>query len=252
MNKFTGLTRGFLGTTPAPHALSRNVYGVVNDTLMGDNLVKPGLVTNGTNNFSNSYATMTFVTPQIVPNVNDKPTGVNYFMSYDINPFAPVFRDLNNNGVQDPGEQVTLGALVSGTTSFVVLTPKLVSLANVPPLTTKTAGILEYPDSVLFTPDDTIAPTSATQGDKDVPVLKFTLKTPVSFARLTSLKIQRIGQGSIQTQGSNDDIAQVKIYRDANFDGILEPTCGRVDRNGDLHSARPQRDGRPDDRRQLL
>jgi hypothetical protein len=223
VNTFTGLTRGFLGTPAASHALSRNVYGAVNDTLQGDNLVKPGLVTNGTNNFSNSVATMTFVTPQIVPNVADKSTGVNYFVTYDVNPFAPVFRDLNNNGLQDPGENVTLGALIGGTTSFAVLTPKLVTLANVPPLTTKTAGILEYADAVLFTPDDTIAPTSATQGDKDVPVLKFTLKTPVSFARLSALKIARLGQGSIQTQGSNDDVAEVKIYRDANFNGVLDP-----------------------------
>jgi len=190
---------------------------------MDINLDKPGLVTNGTNNFSNSAATMTFVTPQVVPNVGDKSTGVNYFITYDINPFAPVYRDLNNNGIQDPGEQVTLGALCLGTTSFAVLTPKIVALANVPPLTTKTAGILEYPDSVLFTPDDSIAPTSATQGDQDVPILKLTLKTPVSFARFSSLKIARTGQGSIQTQGSNDDIALVKIYRDANFNGILDP-----------------------------
>src|SRR5207302_551799 len=71
--------------------------------------------------------------------------------------------------------------------------------------------------------DTTISPTSATQGDKDVPILKFTLKTPVSFARLNALKIARIGQGAIQTQGSNDDVAQVKIYRDANFNGLLDP-----------------------------
>jgi len=114
VDTFTGLTRGYLGTTAGTHAIGRNVYGVVNDTLVGDNLVKPGLVTNGTNNFSNNIATMTFVTPQIVPNVADKGTGVNYFMTYDINPFAPVFRDLNNNSVQDPGEGVTLGALLTG------------------------------------------------------------------------------------------------------------------------------------------
>jgi len=156
--------------------------------------------------------------------VNDKGTGVNYFLTYDINPFAPVYRDLNNNGVQDPGETVTLGALINSATSFAVLTPKLVTLANVPPLTTKTAGILEYSDAVLFTPDDSIAPASATQGDKDVPILKFTLKTPVSFASVSSIKVGRIGQGSIQTQGSNDDIAQVKVYRDANFNGVLDPT----------------------------
>ena len=225
VNTFTGLTRGFLGTRAASHPISRSVYGVVNDTLMGDNLSKPGLVTNGTNNFSNSVATITFVTPQIVPNVNDKSTGVNYFMTYDINPFAPVYRDLNNNGVEDSGEQVTLGALISGTTSFAVLTPKLVTLASVPPLTTKTAGLLEYSDAVVFTPDDSVAPNSATQGDTDVPILKFTLKTPVSFARLSALKVSRIGQGSIQTQGSNDDIAQVKIYRDVNFNGILDPAA---------------------------
>jgi hypothetical protein len=223
VNTFSGLTRGFLGTTAASHALGRTVYGVVNDTLVGDNLAKPGLVTNGTNNFSNSVATLTFVTPQIVPNVNDKSTGVNYFLTYDINPFAPVYLDLNNNGVEDPGEQVTLGALIAGTTSFAVLTPKLVSLTNVPPLTTKTAGILPYPDTALFTPNDAIAPTSATQGDHDVPVLKFTLQTQVSFTQWSTLKIARIGAGAVQTQGSNNDIAEVKIYRDANFDGLLEP-----------------------------
>ena len=68
---FTGLTRGFLGTTAAAHTIGKNVYGVVNDTLVGDNLVKPGLVTNGTNNFSQNVATMTFVTPQIIPERRD-------------------------------------------------------------------------------------------------------------------------------------------------------------------------------------
>jgi len=241
VNTFKGLTRGFLGTTATSHVLGRTVYGVVNDTLVGDNLAKPGLVTSGTNNFSNSVATMTFVAPQTVPNANDKPTGVNYFVTYDINPFAPVYRDLNNNGVEDPGEAVTVGALISSTASFAVLTPKLVALANVPPLTTKTAGILNYPDAVLFTPDDTIAPASATQGDKDVPILKFKLNTAVAFTQLTALKISRIGQGSIQTQGSNDDIAQVKIYRDANFDGILEPAVDVLIGTGTF--AQPDPDG---------
>ena len=183
------------------------------------------MITNGTNNFSNSVATLTFVAPQVVPNVADQSTGVNYFLTYDINPFAPVFRDLNNNGIDDsPQEDVSMGALIANTTSFQVLAPKIVVLTNTPPLTTKNAGILEYPDAVLFTPDDSIAPASATQGDTNVPVLKFTLKTPVSFATLTSLKVARTGQGSIQTQGSNDDIALVKIYRDANFNGTLDPT----------------------------
>ena len=147
---------------------------------------------------------------------------------------------------------MTLGALIGGTTSFAVLTPKLVTLANVPPLTTKTAGILEYPDAVLFTPDDAIAPASATQGDTDVPILKFTLKTPVSFAQLSALKIARIGQGSIQTQGSNDDIAQVKIYRDANFNGVLDPTVDVLIGTGTFAQPDPHGNGRQDDRDQPL
>jgi hypothetical protein len=218
---FTGLTRGFLGTTPAGHAQNRTVYGVVNDTLIGDNLVKPGLVTNGTNNFTSGTATMTFVTPQIVPNGSNRPTGVNYFVTYDINPFAPVYRD--PNGVQSSTTAVGIGLQISGASSFNVLAPKIVSLTSIPPLLTKTATITEYPDVVTFTPDDSIAPTSETQGTTDVPIMKFTLKTPVSFARWTNLKLQRQGQGAVQTQGSNDDVALIKIYRDANFDGLLEP-----------------------------
>ncbi len=226
-NTFIGLVRGFLGTVATIHSVGSNVYGVVNDTLVGDNLSKPGLVTNGTNNFTNGVATLTFVTPQIVPTTINSPNGagVNYFVTYDINPFAPSYIDLNNDGIREsPGEDVTLGALIGGTTSFTVLAPKVVALVTTPPLTTKLAGILEYKDAVLFTPDDSIVPLSATQGDKDVPILKFTMKTPVSFATLSSLKIARIGQGAVQTQGSNEDIAQVKIYRDANFNGILDPT----------------------------
>jgi len=72
-------------------------------------------------------------------------------------------------------------------------------------------------------------PNSATQGDTPTfPILKFTLKTPVSFARLSALKVSRIGQGSIQTQGSNDDIAQVKSTATSNFNGILDPGRRRV------------------------
>jgi len=223
VNTFTGLTRGYLGTTPAGHAQNKTVWGVANDTLVADNLVKPGLVTNGTNNFSNSFATMTFVKAQVIPNVADKFAGVNYFLTYDINPFAPVYRDLNNNGVDDSGENVSLGAMITSSAAFTVVTPKKVVLFNAPPLTTKSAVIAEYSDAVLFTPDDSIAPISATQGDQNVPVLKFTLKTPVSFARISAIKIGRIGQGAIQTQGSNDDIGLIKIYRDANFNGLLDP-----------------------------
>ncbi|HVO32501.1 MAG TPA: hypothetical protein VMU17_01220, partial [Elusimicrobiota bacterium] len=223
INTFSGLTHGFMGTAAAVHAQASTVYGVVNDTLVDNNLVHPGLITSGTNNFSNGISTLTFVTSQVVPNVADKFTGVNYFLTYDINPFAPVYRDTNNNGVQDTGETVTIGGLIDGATSFAVVAPKVVALTNIPPLTTKNSGLTEYPDAVLFTPDDSLTPVSATQGDTDVPVLKFSLKTPVSYARLTSLKVARIGQGAIQTQGSNDDIALVKLYRDANFDGILEP-----------------------------
>src|SRR5258706_3492725 len=166
---------------------------------------------------------MTFVKSQVIRNVADKFQGVNYFLTYDINPFAPVYRDLNNNGVDDPGEDVSLGAMIASSASFTVVTPKKVVLFNAPPLTTKSALIAEYSDAVLFTPDDSIAPISATQGDQNVPVLKFTLKTPVSFARISAIKIARIGQGAIQTQGSNDDIGLIKIYRDANFNGLLDP-----------------------------
>jgi len=49
VNTFTQLTRGFLGTTATTHPQGRTVYGAVNDNLVGDNLAKPGLVTNGTN-----------------------------------------------------------------------------------------------------------------------------------------------------------------------------------------------------------
>ncbi|MFA5975390.1 MAG: hypothetical protein WC859_04410 [Elusimicrobiota bacterium] len=222
VDTFTGLTRGFLGTTPAGHLQNRIVYGVTNDTVIGDNLVKPGLITNGTNNFSTGVATLTFVTPQVVPNVNDRFTGVNYFLAYDINPFSPLYRDINNNGVQEPNEQVTMGARIMGASSFNVVMPKLVALANSPPLTTKEATLSEYPDQVTFIPDDTVAPNGATQGDLNVPILKFTLQTDVSYAYLSSLKVSRNGQGNLQTLGSNDDIALIKVYRDANFNEVID------------------------------
>src|SRR5262249_48567423 len=162
--------------------------------------------------FTNGRALLTFVNQQVIPNVNTKPSGVKYFVTYDINPFAPVYRDLNNNGVQDSGEAVGLGALISNATSFIVITPDLVSAPR--SMFTKNATLSEYPDLVTFVPDTTITPTYATQGDKDVPIMKFSMGTNVSLAQFNSLKISRVGAGPIQTQGSNDDIALVKIYRD--------------------------------------
>ncbi len=229
---FTGLTRGFLGTTAAVHAIATNVRGVVNDTLVSDAGTKPGQITPGTDNFTNSVRAITFTAQQIIPNVTDKITGMNYFITYDINPFVPVYRDLNNNGVQDAGEAVSIGGLISATTSFAVITPDLVTLSANPPLTTKLAAFSEYPDQVSFSPDTSITPVYATQGDKDIPILKFSLRSNVSTALFNTLKISRKGAGAVQTQGSNDDIGLVKVYRDVNFNGILEPTTDELISSG--------------------
>ena len=56
----------------------------------------------------------------------------------------------------------------------------------------------------------------------NVPVLKFTLKTPVSFATLTSLKVGGIGQRFDSDTGIQLRLP-TKIYRDANFNGTLDP-----------------------------
>ena len=186
VNTLGNLTRGFLGTPAAVHALNTPVHAVTNDTVLDDFATRPGQITSGTDNFTGNTKVLTFVTPQIIPNTTDKFTGVNYFVSYDINPFAPVYRDQNNNGSQDPGEAVGIGALIPNATSFLVLAPDLVSLASTPPLATQIAAITEYPDLVTFAPDTTVTPVYATQGDKDVPILKFSLKTGVSTALINA------------------------------------------------------------------
>jgi len=71
----------------------------------------------------------------------------------------------------------------------------------------------------------------------------FTLRKPISPNVIWNrLQVQRIGQGRPRSQGSNDDIALIKIYRDVNFDGLLETRHGpALIGTGNLCAAGPDR-----------
>ena len=103
-------------------------------------------------------------------------------------------------------------------------TPDRVTFPQGAPYVTFDIPINEYPDTVTFEPypytgvtdNDILAGVDLSQGDRNVPVMKFRLQTDVSEAIWSQVRVERIGTGA-PTQppnGTNDDVEYVKIFRD--------------------------------------
>ena len=134
-----------------------------------------------------------------------------YFITLDINPTAFI-----NNYV---------GVIIENTTDFYVVAPDVVEFKATPPQPQSDfSTITDYPDEVTCELYD-IAPPSIIQGDSNVPMLWIKMKTGVSEATWKALLIDRIPKYQDAQQGAgggtNRDIKYIKIYRDANLDGVL-------------------------------
>ncbi|MCB4791979.1 MAG: hypothetical protein LHV68_08835 [Elusimicrobia bacterium] len=175
-----------------------------------------GLITYGTEHFANRTVAIRFKKP---PVVNSTET-VKFFVTYDLDTLATIGH--------------TLGLSIANTNYFIVNSPSLVKLTRSAPYATDLVTIQQFPNTLTFEPYPWSDPTHLpdllngaiiTQGDLNVPVMKFRLKTDVSEALWTKIRVERIGQGAAgQTSGgTNNDIALVKIFKDSNgnekFDG---------------------------------
>jgi hypothetical protein len=174
-----------------------------------------GLLTYGTENFANKTVTLTFKTPQIITSTGT----LNYFITYNINSLATVGH--------------TVGLSIGSTAYFTVDSPDLVTLSQAPPFVTTTPPIIEYPDIVSFEPwpwfnpeteKDVLSNVILTQGDKNVPVLRFRLKSNISEAIWSKIRLERIGTGAPgqPINGSNSDVQYVKIFIDSNNNESLD------------------------------
>ncbi|MHB9154780.1 MAG: hypothetical protein ACYC5N_03680 [Endomicrobiales bacterium] len=174
-----------------------------------------GLLSYGTENFSNKTATIMLKTPQVIYSTGT----VNYFVTYTINSLAAVGN--------------TVGLSLADTGYFIIDSPDQMEFLNAAPYETATVPIIEYPDTVVFEPwpwydpannQDVLAGVTITQGDTNVPAIKFRLKTDVSEAIWSRIRVERIGTGAPgqPASGSNRDVACVKIYADSNNTGSLD------------------------------
>ncbi|MBN1822759.1 MAG: hypothetical protein JW803_00410 [Endomicrobiales bacterium] len=174
-----------------------------------------GLLSYGTENFANKTCNLTLKTPQVIPSTGT----VSYFVTYTINSLAPV------GG--------TVGLSIDATGYFTVDSPDKITFMKAAPYATPNVPIDEFSDVVTFEPwpwydpennTDVLAGKMIYQGDQNVPVLKFRLKTDISEAIWSAMRVERIGTGAPgqPTGGTNTDIQYVKIYADSNNTGALD------------------------------
>jgi hypothetical protein len=172
------------------------------------------LTSQGTETFSDRVTTL-LLQPQVIVSESVLPAGKNYFLTYDINPFAQV--------------GVNVGALIASTNYFTVAYPDFPGLVStVAPFTTSRASILEASDEITLAVHDSAKVLSESggtyQASSNVEVLRFTLTTNLSQAYWSAMRLERIGTSAEPTApyGHNADVKYVKIYRDVNFNDQLD------------------------------
>ena len=85
------------------------------------------LMTLGTETLSNYVTTLTLVTPEVIQSETVNPAGQNYFLTYDINPFAQV--------------GVNVGAQIAATSYFTIAFPDVAQWSAItPPFNTELSG----------------------------------------------------------------------------------------------------------------
>jgi hypothetical protein len=174
-------------------------------------------LTLGTEKFTARTITIDFITPEVI---FSSATGQNFFITYDVDSLAQI------------GKRV--GLSIGNTGYFTVGSPDLVQYMT-GEVTDATFGtIVEVADNVKLGVDDLAADLIAagiSQGSPNVPLLKFTLQTDVAQANFERIRVERIGSSNINPflpNGSNRDVAAIKVWNDANNDGLFSPNTDVV------------------------
>jgi hypothetical protein len=187
----------------------------VDETSTDANGILVHLMSQGTETFQDKTTTLK-LKPQVITSEIVKPSGKNYFLTYDINAFAQV--------------GVNVGALIATTDYFTVDYPDFPGFVSLtPPFNSSRSNIVEAQDTVMLSVHDSARDISLTGGTyqaaTNVEVMRFTLTTSLSEAEWTGLRVERIGSSPTQgfsAFGHNSDVKYVKIYRDSNFNDVLD------------------------------
>ncbi|OVE77049.1 hypothetical protein BVX98_03780 [bacterium F11] len=168
------------------------------------------MISQGTENFTDG-STELLLEPQIIDT-----DGQYFFLAYDINALAQV--------------AVNVGALIHSATYFNINFPDsgTFAIGVTEPYISGRSSIKEAIDIVTLGVDD-IAKDLANQGGTyqasvNVPMLRFTLTTDISQAYWSAIRLERTGT-SAQPEfpfGHNSDVKYVKIWRDINFNDVLD------------------------------
>jgi hypothetical protein len=121
----------------------------------------------------------------------------------------------------------TVGLLIPDTSYFTVSIPNDIVLTTYP-IQTYPVRIDEVPSDVRMgfydIADDVVVGGGVGQAQRDVPVLRFNMKTDAGFAKWYSMKVRRTGASNdpLAPFGKNTDVKFIKIYRDANQNDMLD------------------------------
>ncbi|MEF3279377.1 MAG: hypothetical protein K6357_00185 [Elusimicrobiota bacterium] len=135
------------------------------------------------------------------------------FIAYDISQFAILGS--------------TVGLLLSDTSYFTVSIPNDIILTTFP-IQTYPMSISEVPSDVRMgfydIADEVVGGGGVGQAQRDVPILRFNMKTEAGFAKWYSIKLRRTGASNDPAApfGKNSDVKFIKIYRDANQNDMLD------------------------------
>ncbi len=170
----------------------------------------PGLVSFGTDRLSDKVVDIELKIPQVI---DDSPTGTNLFITFDVAEFARLFAKFSVS-VEDED-------------SITVEVPDNVRF-NIKPISSAETTIYEAPSQVIARVYDyakDIANQGGTyQAEKNVPVLRMKMRTDVSQAYWTRIRLEKTGSSTDPSlpYGKNTDVAYIKIYKDVNFNEQLD------------------------------
>ena len=170
----------------------------------------PGLISFGTERFSDKKVEIELREPQVI---DDRAGGINLFVSFDIAEFAQLLKRFS--------------AVVADESYITVEVPDNVSF-NIKPIKSADATIYEAQSKVIARvynyAKDISALGGTYQAEKDVPILRAKLKTDVAQAVWTRIRLEKTGSSADPNYpyGRNLDVGFIKIYKDANFNNQLD------------------------------
>ncbi|MBI4395978.1 MAG: hypothetical protein HY548_02710, partial [Elusimicrobia bacterium] len=174
--------------------------------------VQAARLSQGTEKFTMGVANVTLNAPEVITST---PSGHFYYVAFDVSNLAQVGKTVAVS-LGDPGH-------------FTVGAPDLVSYLSGQVADSDMGTITEVADNVTLGIEDLAEAVNASggvsQGTPNVPFLKFTLITNISQAAFEKIRVERTGTSNNQLlpEGSNRDVAAIKIWDDSNFNGTFDP-----------------------------